>query len=418
MLAVGDEPSFAPLTRKLPHARDQLREDVTAAILNTVPSARAASSDELAAGVAQVVGGLVKVLKGEPLSPTDRSQLRDAGRHLSAMGMDSRAQATAVLLASQFIHRFMLAAADKHRFARNKDRKAAVVEMGDAMLNAVSVVQQAVVVEVRIGDGPRPAADTLVDRVLGAAPARWPEVEAGAAQAGLSGLIGLVIVLPPAGGPEDGAKLAARLVEQHHGKAGSLQPDPIPHVVVVFAVADAASWRLAVKHVSVEAGDAGCGVVPAATAVPIRKLPFTYALCRNALPFTSVLPSRWPAFDFAELQLFALLSELDPVHRCELFDDIVGALLEKPELFHLLDALVAIGPYDEVEEALGKPYRSITHSVTVIRKLTGHDWNDPRGRYLLVFATHLRWLAALSLGSFDETAWGPIPQFSILGGAR
>lgn len=415
---MGDDPLFSPLVRRVGNARDGLRAAVLAAAVERVAALRRVPSDEVADGVASVVAALVKLLSGEPLSSTDRAQLRDVGRRWSARGVDGRAQAKAVTAASQVVQRRMRDAAESHRWARTRDRKAALEQIGDAVLAAASVVQQAVLADLAALNGSPPRQATLVDRILAAPPESWPAVEAEAAEAGLSGLFGLLALLPGDGGAGEVAKIAARVGDSHGALCGAVQPDPIPHVAVVVGVADQAAWTLAVKHVAVDVADAGCDLVAAPEPVAMAKLPITYKLCRSHLPYTAVLPSRSAAVDFSELRMCGLLAATEAVHRAEVFDAIAGGLVRRPDLVHLVDALVALGVYEEVEAAMGKPYRSITHAVKVIKTLTGHDWNDPRGRYLLTFATHLRWLEAMSLGEFDVDVWGPVPHFARLGRAR
>lgn len=414
---MGDDAVLAPLVRKLRNARAELRATVTAAVLDQIAAAQTAPDGVVAEGVASIVAALVKLLDGELLSATDRAELRNVGRRWLAAGMDRDAVTAAVALASQSVQRSLLTAADRHRFGRAKDRRAAIELGGVALLHAASVVQQAVAADSVRENGAKGAAGTLADRMLAATPESLPAVEAEAAKAGLDGPFGLVTVLPGRARAGDAAKVASTVAKRDGGLSGSVQPDPIPHVPVMLAAADEAGWRLALKHVAVDVADAGCAMVAApGGVVPLRKLPLVYGLCRSHLPFTSVLPVRSAVVGFAELHLLGMLADIPLTRRHERFESIAGALLGRPELLHLLDALVAIGPYKEVEAVLGKPYRTITDGVGEIKRRTGHDWNEPRGRYLLTMAAHLRWLAALSLAEFDEANWGPLPRFAALGG--
>ncbi len=90
----------------------------------------------------------------------------------------------------------------------------------------------------------------------------------------------------------------------------------------------------------------------------------------------------------------------------------------RPELLHVLDALVAVGQVHDAAPVAGRTQRSTSRDIATIRKFTGYEWNSPRDRHLLTLATHLRWVAALSLAKYADTVWGPVPRFSQLGSMR
>jgi hypothetical protein len=411
-----DAALLAPLLAELRSARADCRAHVFAAVASEVPAMRALPAEHATRGLTVIAAALDKGLSDEPLSSADRMKLCEVGKHWSELGIDAVTQAAVVATMAQAEFGYLSRLADRARYPRKKDRRPAVEQAGACLMQMVSSVQQALLARVPNSAARHEGAEaSLVDRLLGAAPDQWVGVELEAAEAGFADGAGLVILLPgnEVGDAATGA-LAARLVERHKGACGSLQHDPIPHVAVLLQERDDVAWNVAVKHVKVDVADASSEMLAVRRPVPLTQLPHTYELCRSVLHFTTVLPTPSPDFDLADLHMYAVLARAPVPIRQYLFELIVGPLLDDPDKLELLDGLVAIGPYEEVEAALGRAARTTSRDVGTIKTLTGHDWNSPRGRFMLTLATHLRWLAALSLGEFSEADWGPIPRFSLL----
>lgn len=414
--------AVATLASALKPSRQELRDAVAAAVLSDVPGVREAPRDEVAAGLSMIVGALVKLISGEPLSGADNADLRDVGRRWTAAGIGLATQTAVVVTAAQAAYRFLDQLAQRTRFTRRKDKQAAVEGTAVVLLAAASSVQVAVLSGA--SESARAATRTalvasLVDRILSATPDEWADVEDAAGQAALSDPFGLLIVLSP---QADTAELldaaAQRAADRLGGLRGAVRPDPIPHVAVLAQAVDPGAWWPLAAAAGEDVAESGCAVLPNPDPVGLARLPLVYELCRSRLHYATVQPSPSSVIDVAELDMCAMLDAAPEMLRAHAFERVAGRLLARPELFHVLDALVAVGRVHEAAPVLGRPRRSVTRDVATIREMTGYDWNNYRDRYKLTVATHLRWVAARSLARFAETAWGPVPRFSHLGGMR
>lgn len=273
----------APLLAELRgNAKAELREAVIAAVLDAVPRLRVLPHEDVAAAVVLIVGALIKAVADEPLSSTDQVMLRDAGQRWAAVGLDSASLATVIATAAQAALAFLSQLADRARYQRKRDRRPAVEQVGSALIEMVSSVQQAFLAGIASDAGRRAGGEqTLVDRILDEVPDAWAGMEEEAIAAGFGSGAGLVIVLPgPAVTHTNLVDLGDRLAEQHRGARGSVQPDPIPHLAVLVKDTDAARWHVAVKHVELDVAAAGCELVAARCPVPLMQLPLAYKLSR------------------------------------------------------------------------------------------------------------------------------------------
>lgn len=399
-------------------SRRELTRLMANGVLESVTATRSLPADALASGVGLIAGALFKCFAEEPLTNIDLVQLREVGGHWSELGMDKGDQAAVVTTTMAIAYRFVVHAADRSTFPRASDRRAAIEDLGIAVLRTQPLLLHALVargIELGRRDETDEGAASVIDRLLTASPDEWPIIEADAQALGLSERVGVVVLIAPRPAFEPDLGRVARLVcEATGGASGTQHAQPVPHSALVLA-ADNEEWGAVIGEVEAAVADTGLLFVAPQSPVALRQIPHSHELCRRNLSFACVVPPRGPRVDLAVLQMCRVKSAAPVLELAQLFQSVAGGLVERrPDLLHLLDALVAVGPYREVEAALGRRERSISRDVGTIKDETGYDWLTGWGRYTLSEVTICRWLAAMSLSGYDEAIWGPLPRTSQL----
>jgi hypothetical protein len=369
----------------------------------------------------------VRSIAGEPLRAEDVDYLRSQGAERARRGLDIASLEAAVVAAVHAGIRHLLlltSSADVDDFGGQSDFLADVIGSVLHTQATASRARSEGFIQARSEglDDTAAKAASFVDLLLSASTEDWHAVEEDPLAQELSSCaLGVVVLAAGRKGDVRTLRAAAETVAVDHPnvRIGPARFEPVAHVVLLIAMADAAQWHGRVAGVD-QALSKHKGVYFAAptASTDLGGVKTAYELSRRNLGFAKMVPPRGRRLNLGVLQLCRILAQSPPLERINLSRAVLTpliALKRGAELIYLLDALVAVGSYQEVQTQFGIPDRTITRYREQIEAATGFEWLDHRDRMVLTQVVLCRWLAAASPDEFNEAVWGPMPRTSLWG---
>lgn len=412
---MNDKSPRTVLAGRIKASWEEINDVTTQAVLDEVPHVRVLDPDAVTSGVQLIVA--VYSLFATSQSDQASIHISNIERTATAWALQgvTLEQQTAAAAASA---RATFKEFSAHAATITVDSAPLLQDVGDALLLAQGTVQAALAKGCAVAaEADAAAGDTrpLVDRLLDP-PDETRPAGSEATGAGLGEQLGVITLVSARGLPEtlyQAARGLARSRPDVHQSA--VRYDPVPHVVLVVEVSPTSEWAEAVAALEDEIAALNARFVASPHEVVRQGVRAAYEGCRSYIEYAPVVLSRSARLDPALLQMHRAVALVPEVERGRLVRLALGRLItEAPGLVHKLDALVALGSYQALEDLLNRSERSLSRDVGNIKELTGHDWNEVEGRLVLSFATYCRWLAAALGGEYHEATWGPKPNFTLL----